>query len=905
MDAQANVCEFLDIEASEVDSAEEEGTVSDIEEKEFFINDEEENADEASSLSNVDDIASVLSDFGSMNGDSEVSAMDSNVGRGVDYRLAAVIDRYEDQASADSEEDLDRYEDQTSANPEDLSINKEVERIAERLMRMPTSNDPGIWRVRVRDGTEQDSFFLLNDRLKVRPQWASSVFLPPASKQWICVESDSLNNVEQLCLNLSTFPHPLQIHFVPVEERTHWLGWRPTKDAIAAPGWVRLKRKQELQDLISQDPKIDPRIVKYANDLAWIPASRDDSLVNICVVPRLAVTVRTGKGDKKRAKRKVLPRLLQPIVVGEPEHVKHAAPVMNPNVWWDPKTRYDFEKIGPGIYQMYKHGTKKPLKNADDFVPPFSFFVVPASVLRSVSVDPKLSELNVFAEGMAIGAKQLSFDAPDPEFMRWTYENHVAAPVEISHVVEVRQTEGVVRGIVIDIVLGEVVVQLDNTQDIAVHPHRVRRIYQIGDTVRVVKGSDLGRQGWVVEIKEGRVGVFDRDDKEQFHVQSWQLVPYDNFEWGLGRRVQVGDTVDVINPLSLHYLQRGVVCNVTDMAVEVMGQSPVMKFSVPHWFLELPATLASHGSDERRLLAYYDRYEELVGTWVWITGNIPEKGTYGRIQKSLGQEMLRVEARTGNRFIDVHVDFLMNEEEDDKGQDLRKYHVGRYETPATKGYRMPRRPQRVPERAATPGAEEPVPPEELTMAEREDNTMAEREEKAKEGRVERLETMDAPRAPSEAAVASNLHQLPPRPPRMISYENQVLPPDWMTKHNLVTKRIWANVRNSETEPFEGGGFARGAYEGERVLILSGEREGDIVVNARQHSIKIPPKFLIPQRPTSKGQDVIVICGEKVGEIYFTRKPNEDGTFPLGRRGYKGSSPLCTIEASRLARCDPK
>ena len=133
----------------------------------------------------------------------------------------------------------------------------------------------------------------------------------------------------------------------------------------------------------------------------------------------------------------------------------------------------------------------------------------------------------------------------------------------------------------------------------------------------------------------------------------------------------------------------------------------------------------------------------------------------------------------------------------------------------------------------------------------------------------------------------------------------VLAPDWLMKHDLATKRIWANVRNSETDPFEGSGFVRGTYEGERVLILSGKREGDILVNARQHSIKIPAKFLIPQRPTSKGQDVVIICGDKVGEIYMTRKPNEDGTFPLGRRGNKGTLPLCTVEASHLARCDPK
>ena len=370
----------------------------------------------------------------------------------------------------------------------------------------------------LQDGTELESFYLLNDRLQARPRWAISVLLPPASKHWICVESDSRENVERLCLDLSTFPHPLQIHFVPVEERTHWLGWRPTKDTTGAPGWSRFKRRRELQDLISQDPKIDPRIEKYANDLAWIPASRDDSMVNICVVPRLAVTVGTGKGDKKRPKRKVLPRLLHPMMVGDTEQVTHVNPLMNPNVWWDPKIRYDFEKIGPGLYRMSKHGRKKPLKNADDFTPPFSFFVVPALVLRSAGVDPKLSELNIFAEGMAIGTKQLYFDAPDPEFMRWTYENHVAAPVEISQKVEVHRTEGMVQGIVVDIMFGEVIVKLDNMEEIAVHPHRVRRVYHISDTVKVVKGSDVGRQGFVVEIKEGLVGVFDRDEKKQVRL---------------------------------------------------------------------------------------------------------------------------------------------------------------------------------------------------------------------------------------------------------------------------------------------------------------------------------------------------------------------------------------------------
>lgn len=83
-----------------------------------------------------------------------------------------------------------------------------------------------------------------------------------------------------------------------------------------------------------------------------------------------------------------------------------------------------------------------------------------------------------------------------------------------------------------------------------------------------------------------------------------------------------------------------------------------------------------------------------------------------------------------------------------------------------------------------------------------------------------------------------------------------------------------------------------------------ETEEEMSVNMMQQAIKISGRFLFPQIPTSKGQDVVVISGDKAGEVYLTRRPNDDGTFPLGRRRHKGL-PLCTIEPSRLARCNTK
>ena len=116
----------------------------------------------------------------------------------------------------------------------------------------------------------------------------------------------------------------------------------------------------------------------------------------------------------------------------------------------------------------------------------------------------------------------------------------------------------------------------------------------------------------------------------------------------------------------------------------------------------------------------------------------------------------------------------------------------------------------------------------------------------------------------------------------------------------MTKRIFAHVRNSKTNsnPFE-----HGLFEGEKVLVLSGNQDA-VSVNVLNRTIMIPAKFLFPVIPSSKGQDVVVISGDRMGEVFLTRKPKADGTFPLGCHGHKGN-PICTMEPSRLARCDPK
>jgi hypothetical protein len=64
------------------------------------------------------------------------------------------------------------------------------------------------------------------------------------------------------------------------------------------------------------------------------------------------------------------------------------------------------------------------------------------------------------------------------------------------------------------------------------------------------------------------------------------------------------------------------------------------------------------GGLDRRNEKSYDRYMELINTWVVVSGHHPEKGLYGRIRNHLGQQIMSVEARSGSRVVDIHVDFL-------------------------------------------------------------------------------------------------------------------------------------------------------------------------------------------------------------------------------------------------------
>ena len=303
------------------------------------------------------------------------------------------------------------------------------------------------------------------------------------------------------------------------------MAWHHTASPIKSPSWVRLKKISELRELLVKDRQFDKRLLRYANDLAYVQGELKNGLLLICLVPRLLVPIDGGMsvdekegGQKKRRRRKRVHRLLHPKTLDPKEAMKIAHP-LDPNVWWFPDRMYDLERIVRGVYELAKPKSRRTLRGSDLLMPPFAYYTMPLGGIRAAGVVPRLAELRFFAEGMAIGAQQLKFRAPDAEFIRWTYENHLAAPIEIGQKVEARLKTGTIRGVVEDTQFEQVMVRMrEPEEEIEVEARHVRRFYDVGDRVKVIKASNIDREGLVVNTMDDHLDVFDTKKKEQAGV---------------------------------------------------------------------------------------------------------------------------------------------------------------------------------------------------------------------------------------------------------------------------------------------------------------------------------------------------------------------------------------------------
>ena len=118
------------------------------------------------------------------------------------------------------------------------------------------------------------------------------------------------------------------------------------------------------------------------------------------------------------------------------------------------------------------------------------------------------------------------------------------------------------------------------------------------------------------------------------------------------------------------------------------------------------------------------------------------------------------------------------------------------------------------------------------------------------------------------------------------------------------KRIWVHI--TDTLPTATSqGFDYGTLEGDRGLIISAKEGEEVTVHLERakRACRVPLRFLCPEAPTRKSQKVVVLEGDRKGQVFTTREPKTAGLFPLVHKGKAAT--VCELPPSQLAVCDVK
>lgn len=333
--------------------------------------------------------------------------------------------------------------------------------------------------------------------------------MPPASKSYLLVEAISEAHVLNLCRHVSTIPQPARIAFIPLADRESWMKWEAPRPHTQSPSWVRFHPQYVLRQLEG----VGDQLVKYGGDLAVVFEDKGYPLVDLLVVPRLPV--------KQRTRYKQLQRLLDPRTFPGARSTQEPINRYDPQTFWYPTRPPKLEEINPSdprsVYRFKHRGYR------DEYVLPFAvFWNVPVAAFVNSNVRPTFNELAVFFEG-AVVTPDFGFEQMPKSFIRGSYEMFMGAPLEVGDHVKVEASCPPVckRGVIKEIGFGGAVVYFEDEDHAYTFTNviqHVRRTYQAGDAVKVIKSSDaliINRKGWVVDVNDDDVDVFDSKLQEE------------------------------------------------------------------------------------------------------------------------------------------------------------------------------------------------------------------------------------------------------------------------------------------------------------------------------------------------------------------------------------------------------
>jgi hypothetical protein len=192
----------------------------------------------------------------------------------------------------------------------------------------------------------------------------------------------------------------------------------------------------------------------------------------------------------------------------------------DPTLFWFPSKEPKLTKISPDVYKF------SPKKSMVEYKLPFAWFQrVPRDALALTEVNPTVGDLDAFFEGLIVGEKELKLTLPPgiPQFLRFSYDHYLGAPLEVGHRVLVSglQIGQENPGKVIAVRYEEVDVEVEANGDcITVPTFQARRLFTLGDYVKVFAPSSpmRNREGWVLNVGPKEVAILEASTKEQVRI---------------------------------------------------------------------------------------------------------------------------------------------------------------------------------------------------------------------------------------------------------------------------------------------------------------------------------------------------------------------------------------------------
>lgn len=355
--------------------------------------------------------------------------------------------------------------------------------VSQKLL-MPSINDPAIFAIRCTPGREKELVRKLFEKKRTlarlgRPLEVLSIFQRDAFKGYIYIEAKKPEAIQQALTGMVNI-YANQRIIVPVSEYPDLLKQVKSTDVEIVPGiYVRISRG------------------KYKSDLAIVDNLSENGLEVRCkLVPRLDY----GKNDETTSEGKKIRLKIRPV----------------PNLFNELEARsFDAEGLQSG------RGLRSYIYRGEEYQDGFLYKDFKLQFIQTKDVHPRLEELDLFQSGSKNEGMDLANVAANLKNSR-SHESGQGSSFQPGDNAEIRRGEQAKTvGKVVGASLNEVTIvvtsaddsQLIN-QEITVTIGDLRKVFALGDHVKVIAGKHTDQTGLVIKL-EGDSVVFLSDQTSE------------------------------------------------------------------------------------------------------------------------------------------------------------------------------------------------------------------------------------------------------------------------------------------------------------------------------------------------------------------------------------------------------